>query len=202
MIDSEIESYLEETAAIVCLLDRQRIARMVEILSDLKRRQGRLFCLGVGGSAANASHAVCDFRKLAEIDALTPADNVAELTARTNDEGWSSSYADWLAVSRVGPCDVVLVLSVGGGSTEPAVSPNIVRALDFARAAGATVIGITGRDGGYTGRVADVCLIVPTVNAGRVTPHAEAFQGVILHLLATHSRVTRRSTHWEGLARV
>jgi D-sedoheptulose 7-phosphate isomerase len=197
-VDPEIENYLAETAEIATLLDRGQIARVLQILRDLKEGDGRLFCLGVGGSAANASHAVCDFRKLAGIEAYTPSDNAAELTARTNDDGWGSTYAEWLAGSRLRPSDVVMVLSVGGGSIDPVISVNIVRALDYAKGVGARIIGIVGRREGHAAAVADACIVVPTVNPARITPHAEVFQIVMLHLLVMHSGLRQAMPKWEG----
>jgi D-sedoheptulose 7-phosphate isomerase len=156
----------------------------------------------VGGSAANASHAVNDFRKLAGIEAYTPTDNVSELTARINDEGWSSVFAEWLRVSRLQPRDAILVLSVGGGSVEQNVSPNIVDAVDYAKSVGATVMGIVGRDGGHTARLADACVVIPTVHRDRVTPHTEAFQAVVWHLLVSHPKLQRTPTRWESVEQV
>src|SRR6185437_1535881 len=165
----------------------------------LRERGGRLFVLGVGGSAANASHAVNDFRKLAGIEAYAPTDNVSELTARTNDEGWSTVFAAWLQTSRLRPEDMLLILSVGGGSEQPSVSPNLVEALRYARTIGARIGGIVGRDGGFTAQVADVAVIIPTVNADHITPHAEAFQPVIWHLLVSHPDLKQEQTKWESV---
>jgi D-sedoheptulose 7-phosphate isomerase len=192
--------FLSEAADILARLDRAAVERMADLLAGLRDRGGRLFFLGVGGSAANASHAVNDFRKIARIEAYSPTDNVSELTARTNDEGWESVFAEWLKGSRLGPRDMVFVLSVGGGDRERNVSPNLVRALEYAREVGATICGVVGRDGGYTARVADACVIVPTVNPVNVTPHAEAFQGVVWHLLVSHPRVKEVPTKWEAAA--
>jgi D-sedoheptulose 7-phosphate isomerase len=194
-----IKQYLEETREILDRLDHTVVGRMVELLEKTRSRGGRLFILGVGGSAANASHAVNDFRKIAALEAYAPTDNVSELTARTNDEGWPSVFVEWLRISRLGGKDTVLVLSVGGGNREKNVSPNLVLALEYAKQLGATVLGIVGRDGGYTAQVADACLIVPTVNPQHVTPHAEAWQGVIWHLLVSHPRLKIAPTKWEGL---
>jgi len=166
--------YLAEAVEILQRLDTAAIDRMVELLVALRERQGRLFVLGVGGSAANASHAVNDFRKIAQIEAYAPTDNVSELTARTNDEGWDTVFAAWLAGSRLRREDVLCVFSVGGGSLEKNISPNLVRALEYAKRIGAKIVGVVGRDGGYTAKVADACVIVPTVNPETVTPHAEA----------------------------
>jgi len=194
---SFIRQHLNETAQIAYALDESAIERLVTKLETVRAKQGRLFVLGVGGSAANASHAVNDFRKLAGFEAYAPTDNVAELTARTNDDGWESTFMGWLAASRLHARDAVLVLSVGGG--QPSVSQNIVRAINYALSVGATILGIIGRDGGYTATMADVCVIVPTVNANAVTPHAEAFQAVIWHLLVSHPRLALATAKWEGL---
>jgi D-sedoheptulose 7-phosphate isomerase len=193
-----VQDYLRETQDIVARLDVAAIERMAEMLRRTRERGGRLFVLGVGGSAANASHAVNDFRKLAGIEAYAPTDNVSELTARTNDEGWASIFASWLRVSRLDPQDLVLVLSVGGGSLQPEVSPNLVAALQYARQVGTEVIGIVGRDGGFTATVAAACVIVPTVNPAHTTPHAEAFQAVIWHLLVSHPRVQIAPPKWSA----
>lgn len=191
--------FLAETSAIVEALDRTLIERMATLLADVRDRGGRLFILGVGGSAANASHAVNDFRKLAGLEAYAPTDNVSELTARTNDEGWPTVFHAWLECSRLRASDGLLVLSVGGGNLEKNVSPNLVAALDYARSAGASILGIVGRDGGYTARVADACLVIPTVSAERITPHAEAFQAVVWHLLVSHPAVQKSATKWESV---
>jgi D-sedoheptulose 7-phosphate isomerase len=180
-------------------LDRAAIERAVGIIAGLKRSGGRLFILGVGGSAANASHAVNDFRKLTGIETYAPTDNVSELTARANDEGWSTIFSGWLKVSHIAARDVVLVLSVGGGDVENNVSPNLVSALGLAKEVGAKVVGIVGRNGGYTAKVADACVLVPTVNPMHVTPHAEAFQGVVWHLLVSHPALKQAATKWESL---
>lgn len=194
-----IRQYLDETARIAAELDCAAIERLAELLVSTRDRGGRLFILGVGGSAANASHAVNDFRKIAGLEAYAPTDNVSELTARTNDEGWAGVFEAWLRTSRLRPEDAVLVFSVGGGSREHNVSPNLVAALDYARSAGARIAGIVGRDGGYTARVADACVIVPVVNAAHTTPHTEAFQAVIWHLLVTHPLLKQAETKWESL---
>lgn len=194
-----IRQYLDETARIAAELDCDAIERLAELLASTRDRGGRLFILGVGGSAANASHAVNDFRKIAGLEAYAPTDNVSELTARTNDEGWAGVFEAWLRTSRLRPDDAVLVFSVGGGSREQNVSPNLVAALEYARSAGARIAGIVGRDGGYTARVADACVIVPVVNAAHTTPHTEAFQAVIWHLLVTHPLLKQAETKWESL---
>ena len=197
---SYTKRHLEEAARVIAGLDLTAIENMVALLSELRARGGRLFFLGVGGSAANCSHAVNDFRKIAGIEAYTPVDNVSELTARTNDEGWESVFVSWLQGSRLQPKDMLFVLSVGGGSLERNVSPNLVLALRFAKQVGAQVIGIVGRDGGYTAQVADACVIVPTVNPDNVTPHTEAFQAVVWHLLVSHPALKVAQTKWESTA--
>ncbi|MBM4030035.1 MAG: SIS domain-containing protein [Planctomycetes bacterium] len=191
--------YLKEVSIIASLLDQQEIDRLVELLADLRRREGRLFILGVGGGAGHASHAVNDFRKIANIEAYTPTDNVSELTARVNDDGWETAFVNWLRGSRLGTRDMVFVLSVGGGDLEHNISPNLVRALEHARQVGATICGIVGRDGGYTRRVADACLVVPTVNPATVTPHTEAFQAVVWHLLVSHPSLQAAPMKWESV---
>src|SRR4051794_2055203 len=173
---SHTREFLADASKILTQLDVKAIEDLVTTLAQLRSRGGRLFFLGVGGSAANASHAVNDFRKIAQIEAYAPTDNVSELTARTNDEGWSSVFEAWLRVSRLSSKDLLLVLSVGGGSREANISPNLVAALQYARLVGSTITGIVGRDGGYTAQVADACVIIPTVNSAHVTPHSEAFQ--------------------------
>jgi D-sedoheptulose 7-phosphate isomerase len=193
------EQFLREAADIAGRLDHQAIDRVIDILAGTKAAGGRLFILGVGGSAANASHAVNDFRKIAGIEAYAPTDNVSELTARTNDEGWNSVFAAWLKTSRLSSRDVVLVLSVGGGNLEKQISTNLIAALDFAHECGARITGIVGRDGGYTARIADACVIVPTVNAVHVTPHSEAFQAVIWHLFVSHPLLKSGETKWESV---
>ena len=191
--------FLNEAKQVIDGLDVQHIERMAAVLAETRERGGRLFILGVGGCAANASHAVNDFRKIAGIEAYAPTDNVSELTARTNDEGWAGVFESWLRVSRLGRLDTVLVFSVGGGNLEKNVSPNLVRALEFAKSAGASILGIVGRDGGFTAQVADACAIVPTVNGVHTTPHAEAFQAVIWHLLVTHPALKVAETKWESV---
>ena len=194
------ETFLTEAAEIARQLDRGKLDRMVHLLADTRSRGGRLFILGVGGSAANASHAVNDFRKIVGIESYAPTDNVSELTARTNDEGWAEVFSGWLRGSRLSVRDAVLVLSVGGGDLENNVSPNLVAALDFAKEVGATTLGIVGRSGGYTAKVADVCVVIPTVNPEHVTPHTEAFQAVVWHLLVSHPDLKQAQTKWESVA--
>ena len=196
---SFIQQYLAEATQILQQLDTQAIDRVVALLVETRARGGRLFILGVGGSAANASHAVNDFRKIVGLEAYAPTDNVAELTARTNDEGWASVFVGWLQTSRLRAEDLVCVFSVGGGNVEKNVSPNLVAALQFARQVGTPIIGVVGRDGGYTAQVADACILVPTVNANHVTPHTEAFQAVVWHLLVTHPALKACETKWESV---
>lgn len=196
---SFVQQHLREAAAILDRLDVPSIERLVAALAGIKAADGRLFFLGVGGSAANCSHAVNDFRKIAGIECYAPTDNVAELTARTNDEGWESSFAGWLKVSRLRSTDGVFVLSVGGGDLARNISPNLVAAVKYAREAGAKVFGILGRDGGYTGSVADAAVIIPTVNGATVTPHSEAFQALIWHLLVSHPALQANPTKWESV---
>jgi len=193
------EQFLLEAQQVIRKLDTQSIESVVGILAGARSQGGRVFFLGVGGSAANASHAVNDFRKIAGIECYAPTDNVSELTARTNDEGWASVFEEWLKVSRLRAGDVVFVLSVGGGSLENNVSPNLVAALRFAKAAGAKVVGVVGRDGGYTARVADACVVIPTINDAHVTPHAEAMQSVICHLMVSHPALKQARTKWESV---
>jgi D-sedoheptulose 7-phosphate isomerase len=195
---SYTRQHLDEVMAIVKALDAAAIDRMAQALADSRARGGRLFFLGVGGSAGNASHAVNDFRKLAGFEAYAPTDNVSELTARTNDEGWETVFVAWLKGSRLRPEDAVCVFSVGGGNLEKNISPNLVRALEYARDVGSTIVGVVGRDGGFTATVATACVIVPTVNAETVTPHAEAFQAVIWHLLVSHPLLKSSPTKWES----
>lgn len=193
------EQYLSEAGRIIQQLDVGAIDRVVQLLAETRARGGRLFILGVGGSAANASHAVNDFRKLANLEAYTPTDNVSELTARTNDEGWASVFEGWLRVSRLRREDLVMVFSVGGGNVEKQISPNLVAALEYAKSVGARVAGVVGRDGGYTAKVADACVIVPTVDPMHVTPHTEAFQAVVWHLLVSHPLLKAAETKWESV---
>ena len=190
------KQHLDESIEITKLIDPEIIERIVDLLLDVKSQGGRLFVLGVGGSAANASHAVNDFRKLAGIETYAPTDNVAELTARTNDEGWQTVFSGWLKVSKLNSKDCLFILSVGGGNKEKNVSPNLIEAIDLAKEVGARVTGIVGRDGGYTALNADVCLVVPTVNPNTVTPHSESFQTVIWHLMVSHPKLKSNPTKW------
>lgn len=190
------QKHLDETIEISKKISSENIELMVDILAEVKSNSGRLFVLGVGGSAANASHAVNDFRKLAGIETYAPTDNVAELTARTNDEGWETVFSGWLKVSNFNKNDCLFILSVGGGNKELNVSANLISAIDLAKEVGAKVTGIVGRDGGYTAKNADVCLVIPTVNPDAVTPHSESFQAVIWHLLVSHPRLKKNPTKW------
>ncbi len=196
---SHAQLYLKEATTILQRLDSAAIDNMAQALAELRERGGRLFLLGVGGSAANCSHAVNDFRKLCGIEAYTPVDNVSELTARTNDEGWDTVFAEWLKVSRANSKDAILVFSVGGGDAERNVSPNIVSALKEAKTRGLKIFGVVGRDGGYTRKVGDVVVVVPTVDASRVTPHTEAFHAVVWHCLVSHPVLQRVATKWESV---
>ena len=197
---SHVTRYLREAIQILEQLDPAPIEAIAALLARTRDRGGRLFVLGVGGGAGHASHAVSDFRKIAGIEAYAPSDNVTELTARINDDGWETVYANWLAGSRLRPEDLILVFSVGGGDLERNISPNLVRALDYARTVGAAIAGVVGRDGGYTARVADACVIIPTVNPATVTPHTEAFQALVWHLLVCHPALQAAEMKWESTA--
>lgn len=192
------DTFLEEAAAICGRIDRAAAERMAEILADCRAAEGRVFVLGVGGSAASASHLVNDLRKIAALETYTPTDNVAELTARTNDEGWATTFSAWLKGSHLKAKDVVFILSVGGGDAERNISPNLVKALELAREVGSKIIGIVGRDGGFTAKVADACVIVPVISADRITPHTESFHSVIGHLLVSHPILQAAATKWES----
>jgi D-sedoheptulose 7-phosphate isomerase len=192
------QQHIKEAIAILNTLDAEAIEKMAELLATVKADQGRLFFLGVGGSAGNCSHAVNDFRKIVGIESYAPTDNVSELTARTNDEGWPTIFVEWLKISHLGPKDALFILSVGGGDLEKNISPNLVGALKIAKTVGAKVTGIVGRDGGYTAKVADVCVIIPTVNPETITPHSEAFQAVVWHLLVSHPKLKANATKWES----
>ncbi len=192
------EQHLRETTEVVSKIDPALCERAVDVLAKVRAGGGRLFILGVGGSAANASHAVNDFRKIAGIECYAPTDNVSELTARTNDEGWPSVFVEWLKVSKLNEKDGLLVFSVGGGSLEKNVSPNLVSALQLAKERGASIVGIVGRDGGFTAQVADVAIVIATVNPANTTPHAEAFQAVVWHLFVSHPKLKIAETKWES----
>jgi D-sedoheptulose 7-phosphate isomerase len=192
------DEYLSEVKLIVDRIDPKAIERMIDLIVDIRKNNGRVLFLGVGGGAGNSSHAVNDFRKIAGIEAYSPCDNVSELTARTNDDGWEQVFVGWLKGSRLNKNDAVFVFSVGGGNVEKNISANLVRALEYAQVVGAKILGIVGRDGGYTGRVADACVIVPPVNPNTVTPHTEAFQGVIWHLIVSHPKMRVSEMKWES----
>ena len=190
--------HMKEVSKIAESIDTSKIEEMIDSLVEVKNSGGRLFILGVGGSAGNASHAVNDFRKLAGIESYSPSDNISKLTARTNDEGWDTTYAAWLKVSRLSTKDMIFVFSVGGGDLKRNISPNIVRAVSLAKEVGAKVIGVLGRDGGYTASVADACVVIPTVNNDMVTPHTESFQALVWHLLVSDPRLQMMLNKWES----
>jgi D-sedoheptulose 7-phosphate isomerase len=192
------QTHLNEAAEIIQKMDVDAIEKMADLLAAVKAEGGRLFFLGVGGSAGNCSHAVNDFRKIAGIESYAPTDNVSELTARTNDEGWSTIFAEWLKTSKLSDKDALFILSVGGGNMEKNISPNLVRALEYGKSVGAKITGVVGRDGGFTAQMADTCVVVPTVNPDNITPHSEAFQAVIWHLLVSHPRLKASETKWES----
>ena len=198
-VTSYTKAYYDEVAAVARGIDQAAVDSMVDLLVDLRMRGGRLFILGVGGGAGHASHAVNDFRKICGIEAYTPTDNVSELTARINDDGWSTAFANWLRGSRINADDMVLVFSVGGGNAQKNISANIVEALKLAKSVGARVIGVVGRDGGYTREVADACVVVPTVNPATVTPHTEAFQAVVWHGIVSHPKLLANEMKWESV---
>lgn len=190
--------HMKEVVEIIQNMDISAIEKMADLLATVKADGGRIFFLGVGGSAGNCSHAVNDFRKIVGIESYAPTDNVSELTARTNDEGWATVFVEWLKVSKLQPKDVLFIFSVGGGNLEKNISPNLVEAIKFAKSVGAQVTGIVGRDGGYTAQAADACVIVPTVNPETITPHSEAFQAVVWHLLVSHPKLKANQTKWES----
>ena len=196
---SFVEDYFTEAKAIIDRLDKKAIDRMVDLLHDVREKEGRLFFLGAGGGAANASHAVNDFRKIGGFEAYAPTDNVSELTARVNDDGWETVFVKWLKDSRLNSKDGVFVFSVGGGSLEKNISANIVRALEYAKEVGARIIGVVGRDGGYVKKVADACVVIPPLNPSTITPHTEAFQGVIWHCIVAHPRIQKNEMKWESV---
>jgi D-sedoheptulose 7-phosphate isomerase len=195
---SYTEQHMQEAAEIINRMDLASIEKMADLLARVKGDGGRIFFLGVGGSAGNCSHAVNDFRKIVGIESYAPTDNVSELTARTNDEGWATVFSEWLKISKLLAKDAVFVFSVGGGNLERNISPNLVIALQYAKTAGAKILGVVGRDGGYTAQVADACVVVPTVNPENITPHSEAFQAVIWHLLVSHPKLKVHQTKWES----
>jgi D-sedoheptulose 7-phosphate isomerase len=193
------EQYFNDAVEILKHMDSEAVERMVEVLVNTRSAGGRLFILGVGGGAGHASHAVCDFRKIGGFEAYAPSDNVSELTARINDDGWDTAYANWLRGSRINSKDTVLVFSVGGGDENRNVSTNLVRALQFAKAAGARICGVVGRDGGYTAQVADACVLIRVASPQTVTPHTEAFQALVWHLLVSHPRLKVAEMKWESV---
>jgi D-sedoheptulose 7-phosphate isomerase len=193
-----IQQYIQESIDVLQQLDQAVLQKMVDLLADLQKREGRLFFLGVGGGAGHASHAVNDFRKIAGIEAYTPSDNVSELTARVNDDGWDTCYANWLIGSRLKATDMLFVFSVGGGSVEHNISTNLVKALQYAKEVDAQICGVVGRDGGYTAQVADACLIVPVVNNETITPHTESFQALVWHMLVSHPDIRALEMKWES----
>jgi D-sedoheptulose 7-phosphate isomerase len=194
-----VAQYIQEATEILRRLDQSAVERIADLLLELRERSGRLFLLGVGGGAGHASHAVCDFRKIAQIEAYSPSDNVSELTARVNDEGWETAYANWLRGSRLNEADMVFVFSVGGGDLQKNVSANLVRALEHARKVRATICGVVGRDGGYTAQVASACVLIPVANPSTITPHTESFQAMIWHLLVSHPKLRVAEMKWESL---
>ncbi len=198
---SYAQQHLDESVEVIKKLDVAKIEKMADLLAQVKFDGGRVFFLGVGGSAGNCSHAVNDFRKIVGIESYAPTDNVSELTARTNDEGWASIFVEWLKISKLTSKDMIFIFSVGGGNLENNISPNLVEALKLAKSIGSKVIGVVGRDGGYTAKVADSCLVIPTVNPNNVTPHSEAFQGLVWHLLVSHPKLKANQTKWESTAK-
>ena len=195
---SYAQQHLNESIEVIQKMDVAAIEKMADLLAKVKQDGGRIFFLGVGGSAGNCSHAVNDFRKIVGIESYAPTDNVSELTARTNDEGWPTIFVEWLKISKLSPKDMLFIFSVGGGNLEKNISPNLVEALKLAKSVGSKVVGVVGRDGGYTAKVADACVIIPTVNPENVTPHSEAFQAVVWHLLVSHPKLKANQTKWES----
>jgi len=196
---SYVKQYFDEAVTILRQLNPSAIERTADLLLELRERSGRLFFLGVGGGAGHASHAVCDFRKIAQIEAYAPSDNVSELTARVNDDGWETCYANWLRGCRMNEADMVFVFSVGGGDARENISANLVRALEYAQEVRATICGVVGRDGGYTAQVADACVLIPVVNPSAITPHTESFQAMIWHLLVSHPKLRVAEMKWESV---
>jgi D-sedoheptulose 7-phosphate isomerase len=193
-----IDTYLSEAMKIIQNLDKVMIEKIVNIILDVKKSNGRLFFLGVGGSAANASHAVNDFRKIAGIESYTPTDNVSELTARTNDDGWESVFVNWLKCNKINKSDCIFIFSVGGGNKEKNISVNLIHAIDYAKERGSKIVGVVGKDGGYTAKSADACVIIPVVNNDTITPHSEAFQGLVWHLIVSHPKIKAFEMKWES----
>jgi len=199
MIYSDL--HLSEAIEITKKINTKQIEKMVDLILNVRKEKGRIFFLGVGGSAGNCSHAVNDFRKIIGIESYAPTDNVSELTARTNDEGWSTIFSEWLKVSNLNPKDLIFVFSVGGGNLEKNISPNLVEALKYGKLIGCKLVGVVGRDGGYTSKVADVCVIIPTVNEKTITPHTEAFQAVVWHLIVSHPKLKLNETKLESVSK-
>ena len=199
MIYSDL--HLSETISIIKKIDTKRIENMVDLILNVRKEKGRIFFLGVGGSASNCSHAVNDFRKIIGIESYAPTDNVSELTARTNDEGWITIFSEWLKISNLSSKDLIFVFSVGGGSLEKNISPNIVEALKYGKSIGCKLVGVVGRNGGYTTKVADACVVIPTVNEKTITPHTEAFQAVVWHLIVSHPKLKLNETKWESVSK-
>jgi len=195
------DAHLSEVIEIIKKIETKQIEKMVELILNVRNEKGRIFFLGVGGSAGNCSHAVNDFRKIIGIESYAPTDNVSELTARTNDEGWSTIFSEWLKVSNLNPKDLIFVFSVGGGNIEKNISPNLVEALNYGKSIGCKLVGVVGRDGGYTTKVADACVIIPTVNEKTITPHTEAFQAVVWHLIVSHPKLKLNETKWESVSK-
>ena len=193
------DQHLADAIEIIIKIETKQIEKIVDLILNVRNEKGRIFFLGVGGSAGNCSHAVNDFRKIVGIESYAPTDNVSELTARTNDEGWSTIFSEWLKVSNLNPKDLIFVFSVGGGNIEKNISPNLVEALNYGKSIGCKLVGVVGRDGGYTTKVADACVIIPTVNEKTITPHTEAFQAVVWHLIVSHPKLKLNETKWESV---
>ena len=195
------DAHLSEAIEIIKKIETKQIEKIVDLILNVRNEKGRIFFLGVGGSAGNCSHAVNDFRKIVGIESYAPTDNVSELTARTNDEGWSTIFSEWLKVSNLNAKDLIFVFSVGGGNIEKNISPNLVEALNYGKSIGCKLVGVVGRDGGYTTKVADACVIIPTVNEKTITPHTEAFQAVVWHLIVSHPKLKLNETKWESVSK-
>jgi len=195
------DAHLSEVIEIIKKIETKQIEKMVELILNVRNEKGRIFFLGVGGSAGNCSHAVNDFRKIIGVESYAPTDNVSELTARANDEGWSTIFSEWLKISNLNSKDLIFVFSVGGGNIEKNISPNLVEALKYGKSIGCKLVGVVGRDGGYTTKVADACVIIPTVNEKTITPHTEAFQAVIWHLIVSHPKLKLNETKWESVSK-
>ena len=195
------DAHLSEVIEIIKKIETKQIEKMVELILNVRNEKGRIFFLGVGGSASNCSHAVNDFRKIIGIESYAPTDNVSELTARTNDEGWITIFSEWLKISNLSSKDLIFVFSVGGGSLEKNISPNIVEALKYGKSIGCKLVGVVGRNGGYTTKVADACVVIPTVNEKTITPHTEAFQAVVWHLIVSHPKLKLNETKWESVSK-